>query len=658
MVIQQEGLCMRFSHIMGLLIISVISQNQCMDKKIDFSRQHHVVLHLSDGKDFSIEKWKIFQSAALHKDYLRRQKRCGDEVKNMSLLYSNINSQEIDLYSKACECEPGVPFKNYFQSLSLEDRRLLLTVAGKYAMVDQECQKKLNSSCLTAQLCGVYFDKNIVSSKIAPHMERLSWFLYCRNTVVQDNLPYFFPDICYDTLRYRLTDEGHIQLVPECLKWGSYDGPYNTLLINNNDKEFVTYLIKGVDSCYEYRVTAATPKSTDEERNNQRLLRLVNRDTNRDTPILIEHEDDIEYSRFSPSGEYLCTQSNKMVLLSKIMRKEDNSLAVFSLSMPTSASCLYAFFNKKSTALVLNCWDQDNNRGGLSLWDITNNDCVKKFEQDGAFTTGIYNDEGDRLLIISEEDGVSTQTLWNTANLSDIYQIGNLRAEEKDLFVKTVCAPHGKEWASVTYAGKVIFTNEIDAQLFSLEEQLDKCVITAKNSTQIKILYSPDAFFVAIVYPHQNNCLMVGLYSALNYEKLGTWQTSAQGIGFTFDSCQLILNLGKNVWGKIPLFNPNDCKNLEDLGLNSSIHQLAALYRLAKVHQSKDTVELYEEEPDYKVLQSLSRTSRDIIQRSLPVPTVINNNKELIEIGKDVLKRVEDQYDDTVKKIQDWWKKL
>jgi hypothetical protein len=649
---------MRFLYISGIAFLLFNIQNYCMDKK-ELSLQQQIMLHLSDGKDFSIEKWKIFQSTALHKDYLRRQKRCDGEVKNMSLLYSNINSREIDLYSEVCDVDPGIPFQRYFKSLSLEDRRLLLTVAGRYAIVDQERQKKLNSSCLSAQLCDVCFDENFAKANIVPHMEQLPWLSYCRNTVVKDNLPYLFPDICSDVLCYRLTDYGYIERVKECLKSGSYDGPRTVCLIANDDKEFTTFLIKQLDSCFEYHLTAAAPENTDEKKNySQRLLKLVNRDTNWNTSVLIQHEDDIWYSQFSPSGEYLCSLSDQMVLLSKIMRKEDNSLAVSHLSIPTSAPCQHIFFNKKSTAIILCCWDKDNNRGGLSLWDITNNDCVKKFEHDKNFITGICNDESDRLLTQSAEEDVGVLTLWNTTNLSNIYEIGKLRADKKDCFLMTVYAPGGNKWASITVAGKAIFAYEIDNKIVSLEECLDKFLITAENSTQTRIVYSPDECFVTIVYPHQNNCLMISLYSALNYEKLGTWPTSAQGVGFTSDSCQLIINLGDNVWGKIPLLNQNNCENLKDLAFNSSVHQLALLYRLDKAHRNKNTIELYKEESGYKALQLLSRTSQNIIQRSLPVPKVINNNKELIEISKEVLKRVEDQYDDTVKKIQDWWKKL
>ncbi len=657
---------MYFFHIITTFILCISLQNNCMEPAIVekkqeivlFDRQQKVMLHLDDGNNFSIEKCKVYQSEALYKDYLRRQKSCKGEVKNMSLLFSNMNLEEMQLYSGVCDVEPQ-DLKKHFNALSPAQQKILFVVAGEHGKNPGE--KKLNDSNLNAKLWELLLErdlkKDFFDSNIKCRMEQSDWMDCCTNEMAKDNISWILPERPFaDSLVTKYANEGYLYTVPSRLLGGSYDGPLTTILTTNNSEEFTTAYIKDLKDSFQYRITQRFCVSDENKKDNEVLLWLVNSLTNCGKSIpMPRFECSIIMPQLSGEDKFLLTWSKKEARLTRMVRKEDDQFSANHFIIPTAANIIDATFNKQATVIALSCWDQ---QGTCALWDISSNNCVKKFEQDfGLVGYLVFNDEGDRLCIVSIKDERKTViTFLDTSDLSAISVIRMFESEEEGFTLKVVCSPTGRQWAFVDYNRQMIFIDEINGEFVMYEKPLPDLLFDPKKSPRVKMVYSPDSRFIAALYPAKGRRRpRIALYNAFTYEELGTWSRNAEGLGFTANSKELIFQDDEGFCYKIDLFPETDHKALGDLSSNACMLQLALLRRLYRAHANNDMLELYEEGLAYKSWLLLPKEQRKFIEKCFPVMKVINNNKDLSETYKDVADMADAWLENSKKSFLGWW---
>jgi hypothetical protein len=226
---------------------------------------------------------------------------------------------------------------------------------------------------------------------------------------------------------------------------------------------------------------------------------------------------------------------------------------------------------------------------------------------------------------------------------------------EESFIIKAVCSWNGKQWAFVGYGGQMIFIDEINDKFVTCEKQLSQFFFDPAQDKNIKMVYSPDSRFVAVLFHNSRNNPRIALYNALTHEEIGTWYRFSEWLGFSVDSAKLIFQ-DKDTLCVIDLVPEKDYMVLDDLSSKkTSLLQLALLRRLYQAHKNNDTLELYEEGSSYKSFLQLSEDQRKLIEKCFPVIKVIDNKKDLSETCKDVAQIADAAIDDPKKKMLSWW---
>ncbi len=637
---------MHYFYLIIPTIISLVNIHcHCMEQKV-VPYNPQIVLHLDDGNDFSIKKHKIFDSEVMYTNYLRRELSCnGCEIKNMSLLYSKVNKEQMVLYSDACDIEPGKSFKDYFNTLSPEKQRSLIITAGE-----------LKNSVLCGELWQAYVDPDprITHKHIKPEMQQSVWWDRCINQTVKENLPIVFPTrMVEESIVEKYTNNGHIQDAPSSLLNGSYDGQYFSKRVTHNGKQWYAFLVKPLDGSYEYHVTKAMPINETEKKEKNKILLWLNKDDKEnEKSIIIEHEDPIRHRFFSDNGEYLVSYSFKNLVLSKI-RKENGELFVTSFIIPTSIPISRVNLNPQATICAVFCWVDHEQKGNLSLWNISADNCVKIFEREGLgyIPDASFNDAGDRLLTVLIEGKTAKALIWNTENVHKVALIGSI---ETPFARACVSCPNRKKWIITCVDFRTKWSIFVDECYDGLKVFHPK---GCGYDDEMLIAYSPNGRFVAILYPYQDifakeseKSDLVVLYSVITHEKLGQWYTQqAEGLGFTADSRKLIFN-HNNRCSHIDLLNQGNINNLYALLGGCSLAQSTLLRRLCLAHDHEDTVELYKEGQPYKAFLKLPEQYKKLIAKCFPGVKIIDNKKDISQICTD-LAQIADSIIENIRKI-------
>lgn len=637
-------------------------------------RQQDVTLHLSDGSDFKIATWKITQSRALHKDYIRREKKC-NPVKNMSLLYSRVNEQEMRLYSEICDQEPGKAFNDYFVKLNPQEQKITIDVTGKCAGNKKE--KKLNCPGLVAQLLPAYFLKTgyseestqiFLSNHIKPLMKCDRWLDLCATEMARSNLPLCIPDMVFDQyFEIVYADDGKIQKIPACLIGNSYNVESCFRKNIYDDKEFILYGVKKFKDAYEYHITSSVPYEHKEKKDNQILVRLINPSGQAQSSTMIQHEDKISDQMFDKTGNYLSIVSKKMIEIVQLKRSEDNISVVDGLKIPIAdkVAVLTSCFDKQSKVFLMSLYDfsnEDDEDGELILINLS--DQFRRFCLDkkcGIVSNLLFNGDGNRLLTHSLRRDASIITVWDMSTMPNVHRIKDFDVMNHGTVKASACTANGKKCAIVFDTGAVMFIDEKkNNKLVTMDCMLPDCAIALYDTSDVRVQYSNDNRFVAILYPRSKGKQLITLYSVITYQPLRSISVDLYGMGFTADDSKLMLlydNPSNPACAKIQLFTPENHRDLDYLRSKTSLHQLASMLCLWRAYRSGNMTILYEEEQMYKALGLLQHNLFDFIKRCFPEIKIIDNNKELKKTFQDIINVAAAEYDVVKDKFEQWWKK-
>jgi hypothetical protein len=660
-----------------LFAIFIVQTNMGMDTEIPFSKkiQRKTIIHLSDGTNFPLERWKVFESTWLHKNYLRRQKTLNTKnpIKNMSLFYCDINEEEMKLYSQACDQKPQA-FNEYFSSLSPQEQRSLIITAGEYA--ENNKKRKLNNPILTAQLLEAYLiqhsspehARKIIDTHIKSKIDSEELIDHYISSAAPHNLPLWLPDLVSEAIEYKYTETGSIQKIPSRLQGGTYDGPFSYSLTTIDDQKFMALCIKSLDDNYEYHITTSLPYDK-QPTSNDFVIRLLERATKKEKKsLLIEHKIDGCQMGFDRLGDYLFIRSDESIRLLKFVRDKDNfsfdSNLTTVISQANKKICQMRF-NIATNAFGIIFKDNNNEEDSLLLYELSNDQCVKKFETNFRnITHPLFSKNGDRFAASSFHNFVAGESLiiWNTTDLSHVSEIA--RIENKPaLIVDLVCAPDGKNWAAILINDSVMFIKEQDDKIMTHTISLPQYAISTDRMRQIRAEYSPDSRFLAILSPSKADSYAITLYNAITHQVLYQCLAIVKGIGFTADSSQLVIFDPNDCFcAKVQLLSDEDQKNIQHLRSQLSLPQLTTLLRLLKLHTSDDVTTLYEEESAYKTLQLLPNELKCRLRRLFPKLKIMDNHKELSEICKETYTTIEssitEMKNNIADNIADWWKSL
>ena len=598
-----------------------------MENADSYSFQQQVVVHLSDGSDFSLEKWKLMQSSALCKDYVRREKIQGDQVKNMALLYSTINKEEMQLYSSACDIDPGEPFRKHFYGLSPENQKKLLIVAGKYG---EKGERKLNSSVLTVQLTDVYFPEDMIHKNIKPLMEPSVWMNHCLDECAKKVWSFLHRPLVGDEMR-KFTDMGSFYKVPSSLACGVYDGINSYDFCKVKDESVVLHGIKKIanSSAFYYLFLPGEPK-------NQLLINFLDEAEN---GAIIEHDDELKGYACSKSGEYLLSYSKKMVNISKITSQNHDQPCISSASIPVIGSVINAVWNNQDTAFLVSSFDRNSSYSSWAIWRVDNGNYQKMLEMDSEQIGTVYHmeftDDGKRLITSSVGDeGECKITVWNTEDIEAIFPLKTLSAGP---ILRSACSPANNEWAIFAQDGNILFVTEKDDSSDSIVQLPD---FKPSGKFNAHLVYSPNERLIAVSHAAGKGIVVVYLYNAISKENIARWfvPSGLQGIGFTPDSSELIMVFNDRQCSKIELISQDNKKILNYLLFQTSLQQLALLRKLYKANQNRNKLTLYTESNDYRAFQPLPKEHRDFLNDYLFGKNVIvkNNIKEFVEMMSDV----------------------
>lgn len=633
--------------------------------------QQKIVLHAQDG-NFEIEKWKIFESINLHRDLLRREKICANP-KNMALAYSDVTVKELELYSIICDKPKKKDFKNYFHSLSNDQQKLLITVAGEYD--NNGKPNKLNCPGLTARLCDVYF-KNLskvwLKNNIKNKVQRLYWFYHCRHKLVEKNFSSILPVFSVEPPTYSYNEQGNINKMPEDFLGGSYNGESNIVIRTINGQDFKSILIKPIDEDNVYFLTSNSVHSETDltSLDNELLLRLCNNTATQKDSVSIKHTNSIFACQFSKNGTYLLTNSDGETFLHKIVRKDEGiSCTGYLLASISSVNS----FNEQETALVsgsVENWDLC--KGEIEIWDLSGVPCKVWKEKIGIPTGALFNHKGNRLATISHEKNteghyVSNLRFWDTTNIN---QIKLIKTIERDRLYDTIlCSPNDGNWVATTNDGCVIFIDENEnGNDYEIDENKIYTSNNENENKRILTVYSPNSEFIAVVIPEAVPKIII--FSAITKEELiknWAWgKIEIKSIGFNENSDALFFkakiaasDASRRADYKRHLLEEKDHKALDYLFCDTSIHQLALLRRLYQAYTNGEKAKIYEESASYKDIQELSKNEhvKEILEKYLPYRTV-NNRKDIGEIMIQCGKEIEETTKVLGQKINDWWNQL
>lgn len=649
----------------------------CMDEPHAWNkfRQQHITLHLSDGNDFKIATWKIIQSIALQKDYIRREKK-SKPVKNMSLLYSTVNQEEMQLYSTICDREPGKAFNDYFARLKPHEQEIIIGLSGKYGKNNEE--RKLHCPKLVAQLLEPYFLKTgysndnlqiFLSNHIKPLIKSDKLLNICAIQMVKNNIPFFMENFdSHQNFEITYADDGKIQKIPSCLVG-------NPCIVKNNadkkfygDKEFILYGVKKFKDGSEYHLTSSVPFDDQAKKDNQILIRLMNSVGLMKSSIMIEHEGEFRDFAFDTAGNYLSLVSAKMTEIVQLEHNED-SISVLNnlkITMSDDAAMIASCFNKQSNAYVYSLHDFSNDCGELVLIQLSDQ-YQKSYldKQCGMASSFLFSNNGDRLLTDSYKDDSNTITLWDTSCVSNPHRIKDFDVAHYGIVKTTACGPHGKKYAIVFHTGNVMFIHEkknnkfvtTDCRLPYCRKELANRIIGGAFQAQ----YSNDNCFVAIFYSIDESYRRITLYSTVTYEPLRTMTIKFCGMGFTANDSELVLIGGDPAHptlAKMQLFTPDNHRDLDYLRSKTSLLQCASILDLRKACKSNKEITLYEEEQMYKSLLLLQHDLFYFLNRYFSVIGIINNNKPLKETFEDIINVAQAEYDSINERIWQWWNNM
>ncbi|HLJ31008.1 MAG TPA: hypothetical protein VKU36_01095 [Candidatus Babeliales bacterium] len=638
----------------------IITYNQCMETNnlynslISYDRQQRIPLTLHDGT-FSLEKWKIYELNTVHDEYLKNKDAC-DKGQALSLPHITIN--EISLVSTALNKEPGKEFHHYIKSLSSPEIHTLIVAAGTY---DEDYkQKKLDAPGLTAQLVEAYIPLDIQNAYIKPYVERNDWEDFCRSKVINNNFSSSsFPSVVANFSRPSNTilryDDGSLRTVPCDLIQdphsyaGFKDKPY---LVRVENTGLLTYASKIIDQSYEYCITATNLNG---DPGNHCFFWLINHTTGKSQETIINHKNEFKDAIFSSAGDYVATWSNADIIVSKITKHGDDTITLTPCITHDANKINSCCFNKQSTALALA--DDD---GNLIAWDISGNCCKQVLSRQFPWVRSVrFNSDGTRLLAILRENAQDDTDKIIILDTTDLHTIENsnaasLKRKDQALFLSPTCSPNGKVWAIPTSHAWIefIFIEDDHFEVLSAKNVLSW---TDENSLPtIRIVYSPDSRFAAVVFPSADKRGLEARIHNLTTRELITsalllGDDTFIGTGFIAEGRKLVAIANDSVSSKRTLLHKSDIEKLMHLYNQTSLHQLCVLRRLYRACNNNNEIQLYEESPAYKVLQQLPNKPHDLqtfVKKYLPTQ-VIHNNKEISE-----------SYNDMVTIVQGWWKTL
>lgn len=623
----------------------------CMDMPIiDYSRQHRIVLNLSDG-DFAIEKWKIFQSIPLHYDYLRRE-QSSPLVKNMATLYCDVTVPEMKLISAALDKKPGKDFFNHISTLSKKELITLLIAIGKR---DAHKQKKAHIPSLIAQMdiCLPSETRNIIKS----HMERSLWTNCLYNGVVNENIRPVFPKILWrkspEIMRHT---NGAIDYVPACLatkELSCYSGPKQLISSIIEGTRWPTYCSKIITNQLEYRITATTSCGDiihlPMDPIDNYFVCIMNHATNLVHKTLIKHTEDITDFMFSNTGEYAVSYSPHCVNITTTKAENDKEPYFTNKCLHFSDEVITVCCNNQSTALVISTYDGTNSK--IKIYSPLGDHIGALGNLEGRVQQTLFNGDSSRLLTISFHNNTSTVTIWNTSDLSNAYPSFTKISDDNDAFDYATCSPDGDFWSVATQKGTLCLIPKTPNGYMFLAL---KALIHEKKIEQM--IYSPNNTFLITLMSKKeitdSPTIHILNIRTIDYLTTTFAHNKTRGIGITANDKKLVMVQEDVVPIAVPFLRKKDKIMTCALYESTSNLDCAILRRLCLAHNKKDTVELYEEEPACKALLSLPTKPHNLIQfveKHLPYK-MINNNKDILEVGKDMVVIIENWFDNLIKK--------
>lgn len=671
---------------MAIILVGFNGITICMDEPNLWNkfRQQYVTLHLSDGNDFKIETWKIFESVALYRDYIRRQ-HSSSPVKNMSLLYSDVTLPEAQLYSDACQVEEE-SFDRYFKQLDVNARRRLITVCGKYDEYKQH--KKLHCPGLIGSLLKAYYvashfkndvTEQLINTNIRPHIYHRKLRSCIGVQMVKKKLPHYFASTVQYTPIFSCTDDGCIQKIPSILAKGYYYSPNAYKQNSYKGKNYLLYRAKILSKDSAYHLTSIEKNDMVEMFLDSLLLWFVDYSKDIYSATELKHAGEIIDARFDKDANHLFIQSPQMVRLFKLMHKNDAPILQELMTFNTaenSHACNFNFgFNKQGTIFLASYIDSTTQKNVCTLWDIVGENCsLKLHHKSETLPYLVWSDNGCRLIIVSypssNDDKSNTIALWDIDDASNFSLINHYRDYQEDFITESpivACikwSPDGKRWL-IVYSNANIFFFDESSTGYPVKRKLParKTIIGVSLAPEHKVRahYSPDGCFVAISYVViPGGVDHIALYSATTYEYLGITGYLMDGFGITPDN-QLIM-MGKYdifcpFYTKISLLSQENNNELDYIQLKSPLFALSILWRLRSALKKNERISLYKEGLAYRIIQRLLRLN-DVIEECFPIIDVINNNREVAETCESIAAAGKAEWMKGIDGLQQWWKNV
>jgi len=616
-----------------------------MERKILPGIQKMVSIPCSDDRTYELEKWKVRESISLYR-------HCLHHNKNFELIDSVIEVPKIPmtcetmkLFSMALDITPGLLFKEYFFNvLTLQQQQMLIIAAGP---VDENGKRQFNAPALIAQIVDAYLlDEDWRDKHIKPLLQRGYWLEYCFGKVVNNNVTSsFFPEPTFFVKEHELMmhENGELSVVPSCLatKDSLYDGPRRAMRRLIQDSYWMMLCSKKIDNWRHCITCFEAEGSVNEEPNNKVVIWAIDTSNESATKTVVEHKNEILQFFCSNNGEYVVTRSKEDVLVSKIIHTEDVSSVINTYCVAHDEYIMDVCCDNQSNRLIV-CLAGENYGGKVKLLDISGTG-IACIEGCGVIDKAVLSPNGDKLLIISGVEKKQLITLYKVANYFHHYKTITIHDEESLTFDRVVCSPNGNYWALTTNNGGLLFIPTFGDQCGGVAELVENSVINQDRS--MKVLFSSDSRFLISLVQEALKEPMIEVWSTVNGEKIVSWYSFISkdfdcGIGLTPNNRELVLFSKDQFICTRPFFRQQDDQILLHLFGSTTVYGLSLLRRLYLANKNKENMELYEEEPAYKALINMKKTSFDVlgfVKKYLSWKT-IDNKKGVVQLLQEAWK--------------------
>jgi hypothetical protein len=299
-----------------------------------------IQLHLSDGMSYNIEQWKIPYFDMVHRSHIFCQNHAFSKVvipnvshREMRLANNMLNAAQIDLRQQLdlekLE-EENKELKIYFNSLSIEDKNILITAVGEY---DNNSKRKLCSPYLTEKLAQIH-----LHSDIKANIDK-----YLRD--VKDDIRIFFTQniLMRNRNQKSLTVEKPLKdilqndvhrtqlCIDGTMSYNGFGDPIPLRIGNQSYATYASHFPSNISDDLEFRITSVQPalRAGDliQPLSSKCSLWIIDREKNIQNVFAIEHKEPIKGCFFSENEDktehYVVTYSDNTLCFSTITGVED-----------------------------------------------------------------------------------------------------------------------------------------------------------------------------------------------------------------------------------------------------------------------------------------------------------------------------------------------